>query len=94
MSNRSIKRRIEESLALFRAGKIDIKSLISSVENNGHALEMMPYNLVKEIDEIEHQLTISQFYGEEGCNLDIDGALRTLESWLSKVPIESIEKDK
>ncbi len=61
MSNSSIKKRIEKSIKDFESGMIDIKALKDSIELNGRALEMMPYNLIKEIDEIKYKLTVSQF---------------------------------
>lgn len=88
MSNRSLKCQIEKALARFRAGEIDLKTLISSVESNGRALEMMPYSLVTEIGQIEYQLTISQFSDEEGCELNIDDALGALEAWIEKIPLD------
>ena len=47
---------------------------------------MMPYALVKEIDDIEYQLTVAQFSDEEDCLPTDVEALSQLSSWLSKVP--------
>jgi len=90
MSNQSLKDRIEKSIEQFRAGKLSIKDLKNSIEINGQALEMMPYELIKELDEIEYKLTVSQFTDEEECFPNIEGVLIFIKSWLTKVPIENV----
>ncbi|VVS94179.1 hypothetical protein DBB_37510 [Desulfoluna spongiiphila] len=47
MSNKSLKKRISDSLEKFKAGTIDINTLKLSIELNGRALEMMPFELIK-----------------------------------------------
>lgn len=89
MSNITIKRRIEESLKAFRAKNIDIKALKESIELNGNALEKMPYSAIKEIDDIEYKLTVSQFADEEDCYPNIEEVLKAIEAWLEKVPVEN-----
>lgn len=89
MSNITIKRRIEKSLGAFKAGEIDIKALKESIELNGNTLEMMPYGAIKEIDDIEYKLTVSQFADEEDCYPNIEEALKAIEVWLEKVPLEN-----
>lgn len=89
MSNITIKCRIEESVEAFRAGKIDIKALKESIELNGNALEMIPYSAIKEIDDIEYKLTVSQFADEEDCYPNIEEVLNAIEAWLEKVPVEN-----
>ena len=91
MSNRSIKDRIEKSLDDFKTGKINIKTLKDSIEVNGRALEMMPYSMIKEIDEIEYKLTLSQFADEEDCDANIEEVLKSIDLWLKKVPVEGNE---
>jgi hypothetical protein len=91
MSNRSIKERIEKSVDDFKAEKINIKMLKDSIELNGRALEMMPYSMIKEIDEIEYKLTVSQFADEEDCYPNIEEVLKLIEAWLKKVPVEGNE---
>ena len=88
MSNISIKERIKKSILEFRSGKIDIKALKSSIELNGHSLEMMPYALVQEIDEIEYRLTIAGLADEEDSEISIEEVLKHIEKWLEKVPTE------
>ena len=73
----------------FKAGEIDIKALKESIELNGNALEMMPYTTIKEIDDIEYKLTVSQFADEEDCYPNIEEVLKVIEAWLEKVPVES-----
>ena len=90
MSNQSLKDGIEKSIEQFRAGKLSIKDLKNSIEINGQALEMMPYELIKELDEIEYKLTVSQFTDEEECFPNIEGVLIFIKSWLTKVPIENV----
>jgi len=86
MSNRTIKERIETALIDFNEGKIDLTTLKGCIELNGQALEAMPYELIKDIDEIEYQLTQCEFADEEGCEYDVDSALSFIKTWLSKVP--------
>lgn len=91
MSNRSIKERIEKSLDDFKGEKINIKMLKDSIVLNGRALEMMPYSMIKEIDEIEYKLTVSQFADEEDCDANIEEVLKSIDLWLKKVPVEGNE---
>lgn len=89
MSNARLVERIESSLAEYRAGNIDLETLISAITEQGSALEMMPYALVKEIDEIEYQLTASQFSDEDKSLPSEVEAITRLTQWLSKVPTEN-----
>ena len=89
MSNKSIIERIEKSIDDFEKEKINMKSLKESFQLNSTALEMMPYNLIKEIDDIEHNLTLSQFSDEEDCYSNIEEVLKQIEIWLKKVPVEN-----
>ncbi len=89
MSNNTLINRIEEALAKYENGDIDRKALISSVEENGSALEMMPYRLIKEIEEIEYQLTVAQFADEDEFLPCEEEALARLSSWLNEVPRET-----
>jgi hypothetical protein len=91
MSNRSIKERIEKSIDDFKEDKINIKMLKESIELNGRALEMIPYSMIKEIDEIEYKLTVSQFADEEDWYPNIEDVLKLIEAWLKKVPVEGNE---
>ena len=86
MSNASLKSRIRQCIDRFRTGDATIDDLISTVESNGGALENMPYELIKEIDSIEHTLTLAKFADEEDCDGQPDEAVASIEAWLSKVP--------
>ena len=44
---------MKSSLKEYKSGAIGIKALKSSIELNARSLEMMPYHLAKQIDEIE-----------------------------------------
>jgi hypothetical protein len=88
MSNNTLVRRMETALSRYLQKEISRKELISSVEENGRALEMMPYNLIKEIDEIEHQLTVSQWAEEDGFLPEEEQVLVQLRQWLQKIPKE------
>jgi len=88
MSNKSIKQRIQKSIESFKAGEISIHDLKASIETNGQALEMMPYSMIKEIDDIEYKLTVSQFSDEEDCYPNIEEVIRIIEAWLERVPVE------
>ncbi|MCH2159754.1 MAG: hypothetical protein MK096_13385 [Oleiphilaceae bacterium] len=86
MSNESIKKRIEESLTKFEIGELNLNALKESIELNGQALESMPYDLIKDIDEIEYQLTQCAFADEEDCQYDVATTISFIKNWLSKVP--------
>ena len=86
MSNESLKKRITLAIDSFNKGSITIEALKSAIELNGQALEGMPYDMVKEFDDIEHLLTMSQFAGEEGCDSEIVKVIPLIEVWLNKVP--------
>jgi hypothetical protein len=82
----SIKDRIEKALFEFENNRIGIEALIGCIELNGQALEAMPYNLIKEIDEIEYQLTQCQIADDEDCEYDIDSTIIFIKGWLNKIP--------
>jgi hypothetical protein len=88
MSNRTLHNHIAQALAAYRAGSIGIPALRDVLVQNGRALEAMPYALVKEIDDIEYDLTAAQFAEEEDCIPNIGAAIAKLESWLKTVPLE------
>ncbi|KRG73373.1 hypothetical protein ABB30_15350 [Stenotrophomonas ginsengisoli] len=86
MSNTTLKKRIVDAIDQFERGQLSLVALRSAVVDNGQALEAMPYPLIKEIDDIEYKLTLSQWYDEEGCEVSPEEALSALKSWLSRVP--------
>ena len=91
MSNKSIKQILERSIEEFKAGKISIKELKDSIELNGNTLEMMPYQMIKELDDIEYKLMVSQFADEEYCYPNIEEVLNFIDEWLQRVPIENTQ---
>lgn len=52
MSNQRIKGRIQKALSDFEKNQLSLVALKECIKLNGHALEAMPYNLIKDIDEI------------------------------------------
>ncbi len=88
MSNVSLLNRIEDALEKYQRGEINRKALISAVEDNGRALEMMPYTLFKEIDQIEYRLTVAQFADEDDFVPEEQEVISQLRQWLAKVPRE------
>ena len=88
MSNRTLHDRIAQALADYRSGTIGIPALRDAVVQNGRALEAMPYPLVKEIDDIEYDLTAAQFAEDEDCVPNMGSAIAKLESWLKALPLE------
>lgn len=88
MSNRTLVKRMEASLSSYLHKEISRNELISSVEENGRALEMMPYSLIREIDEIEHQLTVSQWAKEDEFLPEEERAIEQLRQWFQKIPKE------
>ena len=87
MSNTSIKQHIVKAVKDFKEEKTTISQLKDSFEVNAQALEMMPYEMIKDIDDIEYKLTMSQFADEEDCETNIETALASIEAWLNKVPL-------
>lgn len=88
MSDVSLLNRIEEALSKYQRGEINRKALISAVVDNGRALEMMPYALIKEIEEIEYHLTIAQYADEDDFMPNEEEVIGHLKKWLTKVPRE------
>lgn len=88
MSNDSLKQRIFDSLDQYALGEIDLECLIDSIKLNASALEKMPYTLIQEIDDVAYNLTIAQYYEEEGfaVKTDIENSILVLQSCLKKVP--------
>ncbi len=86
MSNQSIKGRVQKALDDFESNQLSLAALRDCIELNGNALEAMPYNLVKDIEEIEYQLTQCQFADEEGCEFSVKRTISFIENWLSNVP--------
>jgi len=86
MSNQSIKDRIQKALSDFESNQLSLVALKECVELNGPALEAMPYNLIKDIDEIEYQLTQCQFADEEDCEYSIESTISFIKNWLNNVP--------
>ncbi len=89
MSNRALRDRIAYVLAAYRKGETTLVELRDTLIQNGRALEAMPYHLIKQIDDLEFDLTSAQFAEDEDCVSDLSAALGELETWLSSVPIES-----
>jgi len=85
MSNQSIKDIIEKALVEFENNRLDINALKDCIELNGQAFEAMAYSQIKEIDEIEYQLTQCQFADEEDCEHNIDSTISFIKNWLNNV---------
>lgn len=64
-----------------------MEELKSSIELNGRAMENMPYDLIKDIDNIEYQLTISEISYQEGVGVINGDVLDAIYLWLDKVPV-------
>ncbi len=86
MSNKSLKLRIQNSLASFKGDKESILTLRDSIELNGKAIENLSYDLVGELDDIIHQLMTSQFAEEEHCESGVEEIIPLIHVWLTKVP--------
>lgn len=50
-------------------------------------MENMPYDLIKDIDNIEYQLTISEISYQEGVGVINGDVLDAIYLWLDKVPV-------
>ncbi|REL35384.1 hypothetical protein [Thalassotalea euphylliae] len=86
MSNKSLKLRINSSLASFQDGNVSISKLRDSLELNGKAFENVNYDLIQELDDILHQLMTSQFAEEEECESGIAEVIQLIRHWLEKLP--------
>lgn len=88
MSNESIKQRITKLIKDFKANKIDLRKLRGSIELDGRALEMMPFSMIKDLEEIEYKSMVAQFAQEEDCAPKTEEVIELLEAWLRNVPVE------
>lgn len=70
----------------FESNQLSLVALKECIELNGQALEAMPYNLIKDIDEIKYQLTQCQFAEEEGCQYSTESTISFIKDWLNHVP--------
>jgi hypothetical protein len=86
MSNNSLVTNIRKSIDAFQAGRIGMDALRSSIETNGQALEGIPYELIKQIDDIEYKLSMSQFADDEECETHVDDVVKIINVWLGKFP--------
>lgn len=87
MSNQSLKNKILNSLTLYKDGEISIDELKSAIDKNGRAFENMPYALIKDIEDIEYELTVSIAAAEDDCDASCDEAIILIETWLKKIPV-------
>ena len=86
MSNQSLILRIEYALADIRHGRISARAFADTVENNGTALEAMPYALVQEMRSLTAKLHIAEWYDEDGFSPELEPLLTQTQAWLSKLP--------
>ena len=86
MSNETLIARIENSLEDLRSDKISIRMFAEIVENNGSALEGMPYVLIQEMRRLAGQIHIAQWYDEDGFSPELEPLLVQTKHWLSKLP--------
>ena len=86
MSNNSLIAKIEIALSAARSTEGSPKMLAEAIRANGHALERMPYQLIREIDSLAMDLEIASWYDEDGFVPDVPSILARVEIWLGKLP--------
>ncbi len=97
MSNNSLITRIESVLASVRARQSTAQCLARAIRNNGRALELMPYPLIRELEDLAMDLDIAAWHDEDGFLPDRGSILPRVDTWLRQIPREaansSIEPD-
>ena len=86
MSNNSLIAKIEIALSAARSEDSSARLLAEAIRANGHALERMPYQLIREIDSLAADLEIASWYNEDGFVPDIPSILARVDVWLGKLP--------
>ncbi|NVD97583.1 hypothetical protein [Massilia sp. BJB1822] len=86
MSNESLISHIQASLDLVQSEQASARILADSIRGNGRALEAMPYNLIKEIENLAMDLDIAQWQDEDGFAPELAPILIRVREWLSKLP--------
>ena len=86
MSNRSLVERIGSAVQSFHSGDLGANRLAETLELHGRALEGMPYSLLKELDDLIHELEICTFADEDDTISDAASVVRKVEQWLHSIP--------
>lgn len=86
MSNETLIARIEAALADVRSDKISARMFAEIVENNGSALEAMPYVLIQEMRRLAANLHTAEWYDEDGFSPELEPLLVQTKNWLSMLP--------
>ncbi|WP_157200870.1 hypothetical protein [Massilia sp. Root351] len=86
MSNPTLVARIAGGLEDVQLGKIAASTFAEIVRNNGRALEAMPYDLIKEMENLAHDFDIAQWYDEDGCLPELESVLVRTQAWLAMLP--------
>jgi hypothetical protein len=92
MSNNTLIARIRTSLASARSGECSATALSESMRGNGHALERMPYQLIKELDSLAMDLEIASSADEDGFLSDLASIYSQVENWLNELPTDRLIK--
>ncbi len=85
MSNNSLITRIEPVLASVRARQSTAQCLARAIRNNGRALELMPYPLIRELEDLAMDLDIAAWHDGEGFLPDLDSILPRVDRWLRQI---------
>lgn len=86
MSNESLINRIQVTLDQVQAQQASARTLADSIRGNGRALEAMPYDLIKEFENLAMDLDIAQWHDEDGFAPELAPTLIRVREWLSKLP--------
>ena len=85
MSNNSLITRIESVLASVRARQSTAQCLARAIRNNGRALELMPYPLIRELEDLAMDLDIAAWLDGDGFLPDLDSILPRVDTWLRQI---------
>jgi hypothetical protein len=86
MSNETLIARIESGLNGMRAREISAAAFAKIVRNNGRALEAMPYDLIRKIEDLAQNLEIAEWYEKDGFLPDLESVLLRTQAWLASLP--------
>jgi len=86
MSNQTLIARIESGLNSMRAREIGAATFAKIVRNNGRALEAMPYDLIRKIEDLAQDLEIAEWYEKDGLVPDLESVLGRTQALLASLP--------
>jgi hypothetical protein len=86
MSNRALIEHMQMALASARAGALPLQSLAQTIKSDGHALEGMPYPLIRELDSLWMGFEVAAWADEDGFVPDTASLFERMERCLISLP--------